>query len=74
MAAAVSNVALVASLGRRREFAVMLALGNRRRDLGRLLLLESAFLGLLGSSVGLLLGWPLVSALAARHGERSEGG
>ena len=67
VAAAVSNVALVASLGRRREFAVMLALGNRRRDLGRLLLLESAFLGLLGSSVGLLLGWPLVSALG-RHG------
>jgi len=67
VAAAVSNVALVASLGRRREFAMMLALGNRRRDLGRLLLLESAFLGLLGSGVGLLLGWPLVTLLG-RHG------
>jgi len=31
------------------------------------LLLESAFLGLLGSGVGLLLGWPLVTLLG-RHG------
>lgn len=67
VAAAVSNVALVAALGRRREFAMMLALGNRRRDLVRLLLLESGLLGLAGACVGLLLGLPLVTLLG-RHG------
>jgi len=62
-AGAVSNVAMVASLGRRREFAMMLALGHRRRDLGRLMLLESTLLGLLGCGAGLMIGLPLVALL-----------
>lgn len=67
VAAAVSNVALVAALGRRREFAMMLALGNRRHDLARLLLTESGLLGLAGAGLGLVLGLPLI-ALLGRHG------
>ena len=41
---------------RTREFGTMLALGDRPRALFRLLMFESAFLGLLGAASGMLLG------------------
>ncbi len=51
----VSNLLLTRSLGRIKDFAVRTALGARRADLVRQLLMESLLLALLGSLAGLLL-------------------
>ncbi|MEN8176906.1 MAG: ABC transporter permease, partial [Pseudomonadota bacterium] len=56
VAAAVGNVALVASLNRQREFGIMLAIGTTGIRLRRLLLLESVLLSTLGTIGGLLIG------------------
>ena len=59
----VANTLLVAMLERIREFGVMLALGCQNRGLVRLLLWESALLGLLGVGGGLLMGMGLLTWL-----------
>src|SRR4029434_9380276 len=41
---------------RMREFGTMMALGNPRRVIFSVILLEAAFLGVLGASAGLLIG------------------
>jgi ABC-type lipoprotein release transport system permease subunit len=64
VAAAVANVALVASLARRREFQVMLAIGQSGAGLRRLLMMESLLYGLLGCGAGLLLGTLLIGILS----------
>ena len=46
---------------RTRELGVFMALGNRRRDLALLLMLESLLIGLAGVLLGLLLGLALVA-------------
>jgi len=51
----VAGLFLARGLGRRRDFAVRLALGARRRHLAREALAESLLLALLGGAVGLLL-------------------
>ncbi|MBN2170083.1 MAG: ABC transporter permease [Candidatus Krumholzibacteriota bacterium] len=60
----VTSAQLTAVLERRREFAVLLALGMKGGRLAGLLLLEAAGLGLAGASAGLVLGTPLVHRLA----------
>ncbi len=45
---------------RRREFAVLHAVGLRRALLGRMVLVESVWLGVLGVGAGLLVAWPVV--------------
>jgi ABC-type lipoprotein release transport system permease subunit len=50
------NTILMSVLERRREFAVVLAIGTPPRRLQAQILLESAFLGLLGCALGLALG------------------
>lgn len=60
----VGNLVLVRSLARHREMAVRRALGARRSRIVRLLLVESALLGTVGTAVGALLAWWLVDAIA----------
>jgi ABC-type lipoprotein release transport system permease subunit len=50
------NTILMSVLERRREFAVVLAIGTPPRRLQVQILLESAYLGLLGCGLGLILG------------------
>ncbi len=59
----VSNLLLTRSLGRIKDFAVRAALGARRVDLIRQLLVESLLLALLGTSVGLLLSAVIVDVV-----------
>lgn len=53
------NVLLLAAMRRRRAAAILRSLGMGAGELGRLLLLEGAALGLLGGILGLALGLPL---------------
>jgi len=50
---------------RTREFGTMLALGDRPRRVFRLIMCESAFLGLFGAVVGMLLGCAAALAISA---------
>jgi putative ABC transport system permease protein len=52
----VMNTMYMAVLERTREIGVMKAIGARRRDILTLFLLESGFMGLVGGSLGTLLG------------------
>lgn len=61
---AVGNVALVASLGRRREFQVMLAVGQPAAGLRRMLMAESMLLGAMGCGAGLVAGGLVVGLLS----------
>ena len=68
VALACVNVAgLVAARGRERvrELSLRVALGARRRDLLRLLLDESALLGLMGGALGAALAWPALAGVSA---------
>jgi putative ABC transport system permease protein len=47
------------------EFGTMMALGNRRREVFRLIIAESVLLGLIGSSLGLVLGLVLALSISA---------
>ena len=44
-------------LERTREIGIMKALGSRRRDIRRLFLLEAAWIGALGGSIGIAAGY-----------------
>ncbi len=56
----IAGAQLTAILERRREFAVLIALGMRSSQIVRLILLEAVTMALLGAVVGLLLATPLV--------------
>ncbi len=60
----VMNAILMGVMERMREFGMMLAVGIRRDELARLILLEGAVIGVLGATFGvlisLLLSWPLM--------------
>ncbi|MBL9124028.1 MAG: ABC transporter permease [Planctomycetaceae bacterium] len=50
---------------RRKQLAILRALGTTRRQLTRLLLREAFVLGLIGTAVGILFGWGASSAMAS---------
>jgi ABC-type lipoprotein release transport system permease subunit len=56
----VTSAQLTAMLERRREFAVLIALGMKGSKLLRLVLLEAVVMGVLGALLGLVLASPLV--------------
>jgi len=62
----VASAQLAAVLERRREFAVLSALGMSGRRMVRLVLLEALGLGAAGAALGLLLGLPAVWHFARR--------
>lgn len=53
----IANTMAMSVLERTREIGIMKALGATRRDILRLFLMEAASIGLVGGSIGLLLGW-----------------
>ena len=61
----VANTINTAAFERLPEFGTMLALGDRRRDVFRLIMLECAILGMLGSLLGLGIGIALALTLSA---------
>jgi ABC-type lipoprotein release transport system permease subunit len=56
----ITSAQLTAILERRREFAVLIALGMKSIQVTRLVFVEAAAMGLLGAAAGLLLAMPLV--------------
>ena len=53
----IAGAQLTAILERRREFAVLIALGMKSTQVVRLIFLEAFVMGVLGAAVGLLLAW-----------------
>jgi ABC-type lipoprotein release transport system permease subunit len=62
----IASAQLTAVLERRREFAVLSALGMRKARLIRIMLMEGLVLGLLGGGIGLIVGIPSTYLLATR--------
>ena len=56
----ITSAQLTSVLERRREFAVLIALGMRDGLVVRLILVESAILGVLGAAAGLVIGAPFL--------------
>lgn len=61
----VANTVNMSVFERVGEFGTMMALGDRRADVYRLILAESALLGLIGSGLGILLGMVLALGISA---------
>ncbi len=53
----IAGAQLTAILERRREFAVLIALGMKASQVVRLILLEAVVMGAMGAAIGLLLAW-----------------
>lgn len=61
----VANTVNMSAFERLGEFGTLQALGNRQRDVFRLILLENAFLGLIGATLGTVTGIVLALAISA---------
>ncbi len=69
------NTMVFSILERRREIGILKSLGADESDIRRLFLVESAAIGTLGASIGLLFGWIItrVVTLVAHYFMRKEG-
>lgn len=56
----VANTMLIATYERRREFAVVRALGTDRQDVGRTVVMEGVLLGMISLAAGVLIAAPLM--------------
>jgi putative ABC transport system permease protein len=61
----VANTVNMSAFERQGEFGTLQALGNRRRDIFKLVVIENTLLGLLGAIVGVLVGTALALAISA---------
>ena len=61
----VANTVNMSAFERLGEFGTLQALGNRQRDIFRLILLENTFLGLIGGTLGAIIGIGLALAISA---------
>jgi putative ABC transport system permease protein len=61
----VANSVNMSIFERTGEFGTMMALGNRRHQVFRLIVIESVLLGIIGSSLGLAIGVALALAISA---------
>lgn len=61
----VANTVNMSAFERLGEFGTLQALGNKRRQVFGLILVENAFLGLIGASAGVLIGVSLALAISA---------
>ena len=61
----VANTVNMSAFERLGEFGTLQALGNRHRDIFRLILLENTFLGLIGGTLGAIIGVGLALAVSA---------
>ena len=62
----IAGAQLTAILERRREFAVLIALGMKSSQVVRLILLEAVVMGAMGAVIGLLLAWAPLHLTATR--------
>lgn len=62
----ITSAQMTAILERRREFAVLMALGTKGIQVIRLVLFEAAAIGLLGAAAGLALATPLIYRIATK--------
>ncbi len=61
----ISNTQTMSVLERTTEIGTMLALGQRRRVVMRLFILEGMLIGLLGGVIGILIGWMAAQGISA---------
>jgi putative ABC transport system permease protein len=61
----VANTVNMSAFERLGEFGTLQALGNRQRDVFRLILVENTFLGLMGGTLGAVIGVALALAISA---------
>lgn len=61
----VANTVNMSAFERLGEFGTLQALGNRQRDVFRLILIENAFLGLMGGTLGAVIGVALALTISA---------
>lgn len=61
----VANTVNMSALERLGEFGTLLALGNRRRDVFKLIVIENALLGLIGAAAGVGIGMLLALSISA---------
>jgi putative ABC transport system permease protein len=66
----VANLLLAAGLARRRELAIRLAMGARRSQLARLLVLEGVVLAVVGGAVGVLIAQWVVKVFVTLAGNQ----
>ncbi len=59
----IANTMYTSVLERTKEIGVMKAIGARNRDISSIFILEAGFLGMVGGSLGVLLGWIIAEGI-----------
>ncbi len=59
----IANTMYTSVLERTKEIGVMKAIGARNRDISSIFILEAGFLGMIGGSLGVILGWIIAKGI-----------